>query len=461
LKAAAMLMHDMGLAVRSLKRNPVLSALMIGAIAVGIAASMIAITIYHARAGHPIPWKQDTLYAVTLDPRDDEPPQSFDRHPEYPPFQVTYRDAKALYASKIPLHSVMMYRSAQVVTPERKELKPFSVNERVTTADFFATFDVPFLYGSGWSRADDDAPGAVVVLSKFMNQKLFGGANSVGREVVLDGHAYRVAGVTAAWAPRPRYYDLNTRGGGFDIPEDIFLPFGWMKAHQLMPHGNINCVSRHANIEGFASLLTQECVWLQYWVQLEGRADRDRFQAFVDSYTNEERSHGRFPRKNNNRIVDVPTWLDMHDVIGDDSRLQLALGFVFLGVCVLNTLGLMLAKFLNAAPISGLRRALGAKRIDIVRQHVIEVVVVGLLGGAVGVVLTLGGLAVLKGLLFSSQLEGSDNPDRVAFVQSLVHMDTTVLVVAIALSLLTGILAGLYPAYRIGRLAPATFLKTQ
>jgi putative ABC transport system permease protein len=455
-----MLMHDLQLALRSLKRNPVLSALMITAIAVGIAATMIAVTLYHARAGHPIPWKNDTLYAVTLDTRDNEPPQAYERHPEYPPWQVTYRDARALYASAIPVHSVMMYRSSQVITPDTRGLKPFRATERVTTADFFATFDVPFLYGAGWSRADDDAPGAVLVISRYLNQKLFGGANSVGREITLGGHPFRVVGVTAAWRPQPRYYDLNAEGGGFGIPEDLFLPFGWWQTHQLMPNGNISCVSRRARIENFDSLRTQECVFLQYWVELRGRADRDRFQAFVDSYTDEERSHGRFPRSNNNRIVDVATWLAMHDVIGDDSRLQLALGFVFLGVSILNTLGLLLAKFLSAAPVSGLRRALGARRIDIIRQHLIEVVVVGLLGGAAGVALTLGCLSALKGLLFSSELRDSDNPDRIALVQSLVHMDTSVLCIALALSLLTGILAGLYPAYRIGRLAPATFLKT-
>jgi putative ABC transport system permease protein len=452
--------HDLRLAFRSLRRNPILSALMIGAIAVGIAASMIAFTLYHARAGHPIPWKNDTLFAVTLDTRDDGPPQSFERHPEYPPFQVTYRDARALYASKIPVRSVMMYKSGQVVTPDNKSVRPFAVAIRVTTADFFTMFDAPFIYGTGWSRIEDDAPGAVVVLSKFMNQKLFGGANSVGREVVLDGHPYRVVGVIAAWMPQPKYYDLNA-WGGFDIPEDIFMPFGWMQAHKMMPHGNINCVSMRAKVEGFDSLLTQDCVWLQYWVELRNRSDRDRYQVFVDNYTNEERQHGRFPRRNNNRIVDVQTWLGMYDVVGDDSRMQLVLGFVFLGVCVLNTLGLMLAKFLSAAPVSGLRRALGARRIDIVRQHLIEVIVVGLLGGAVGMALTLGGLAFLKVLMFSSMLTHSDNPDRVVLVQSFVHMDIPVMVAAIALSLLTGVLAGLYPAYRIGRLAPATFLKTQ
>ena len=68
-----MLAHDLRLAFRSIRRNPILSALMISAIAVGIAASMVAITLYHARSGHPIPWKNDRLYAVTIDTRDDDP----------------------------------------------------------------------------------------------------------------------------------------------------------------------------------------------------------------------------------------------------------------------------------------------------------------------------------------------------------------------------------------------------
>ena len=76
-------------------------------------------------------------------------------------------------------------------------------------------------------------------------------------------------------------------------------------------------------------------------------------------------------------------------------------------------------------------------------------------------VLTLGGLASLKVLMFSGRLAHSHNPDRLALVQSFFHMDIPVMLAAVGLSLLAGILAGLYPAYRIGHLAPATFLKTQ
>jgi ABC-type lipoprotein release transport system permease subunit len=54
-----------------------------------------------------------------------------------------------------------------------------------------------------------------------------------------------------------------------------------------------------------------------------------------------------------------------------------------------------------------------------------------------------------------------DNPARVAIQQSLTHVDFEMFTVALLLSLVTGILAGLYPAWRIGRLTPSTFLKTQ
>jgi putative ABC transport system permease protein len=293
-----------------------------------------------------------------------------------------------------------------------------------------------------------------------MNDKLFGSANSVGREVTLTGKQFRVVGVIDTWMPQPKYYDLNA-SSGFDVPEDFFIPFGWMQALKLGPNGNVNCVSKRAKIESFDAFITQDCVWLQFWVEFRKASDRDRYQAFIDNYVSDQKRHGRFPRKLNNRIVNVQTWLDMWDVVGDDSRMQMGLGLVFLVVCVLNTLGLMLAKFLSAAPISGLRRALGASRVDIVRQHLVEVVVVGLLGGFTGLLLTLGGLAALRVLLFSGVLVGSDNPDRVAMVQAMVHMDVPVIALGIALSLLTGVLAGLYPAWRIGRLAPATFLKTQ
>jgi putative ABC transport system permease protein len=452
------LLHDVRLALRSVKRNPVLSGLMILTIAVGIASSMIAITLYHARAGHPIPWKDDKLFAVTLDTRDDVPDQGYSKHPEYPPFMLTWRDAQALYESKIPRHAAMMFRSNRLLSPASRTVKPFDVVVRVTSADFFPMFDVPFQYGGGWPRSSDAAPDNVVVISKYINDKVFGGGNNVGRELTLSGKPYRIVGVLPAWMPQPRFYDLNY-GSAFDIPEDIFLPIGWARVERPKPQ-SINCVSNSAKMTTPESIYTEDCVWLSYWVELDSRAALERYQQFVDNYTRDQKRGGRFPRALNNRIVNVSTWLDMNDVVGDDSRMQVGVALAFLAVCILNIFGLMLAKFLSAAPITGLRRAIGASRVDIVRQHLIEVVVVGLIGGLVGLAFSFGGLALLR-LMFSAGLEDNDNPARVQMLQSLNHMDFSMILFATLLSLLTGVLAGIYPAWRIGRLTPATFLKTQ
>lgn len=457
-----MFMHDLSLAMQSMRRNPVLSILMVLAIAAGIAASMITITVYHGRAGHPIWWKADKLYAVTLDTRDLDGNNAFSRlarNPEYPPFQVTYQDAKALYRSDIPTRSVMMFRSNRVITPERKGERPFATAVRVTTADFFAMFDVPFLFGGGWARADDEGPAPVVVLSKYANDKLFSGENSVGKSITIGPTQFRVIGVIDAWLPQPKFYDLNN--SGFDLPENVFMPWGWTEVLKLPSGGSTSCVRSNAKVGSFEDLLTQDCVWLQYWAELPSVEQRERYQRFVDNYVTDQKRSGRFPRPLNNRIVDVDEWLRMWDVVGDETRIQVAVALMFLLVCILNTFGLMLAKSLKGAAISGLRRALGASRMDIVRQHLVEVVIVGLLGGALGLLLSFVGLRALRAINSRPFPGMDDNPARVAIQQSLTNLDWQMFAVAVTLSLLTGLLAGLYPAWRVGKLAPSSFLKAQ
>ncbi len=88
-------------------------------------------------------------------------------------------------------------------------------------------------------------------------------------------------------------------------------------------------------------------------------------------------------------------------------------------------------------------------------------VVVGLVGGVVGLGLTFVGLRAMRALNNLRVPGMDDNPARAALQQSLTHIDLSMFGLALALSLLTGVLAGLYPAWRIGRLTPSTFLKTQ
>lgn len=441
--------YDLRLAWQSIRRNPGLAALMVLAIALGIAVCTVTFTVYHAMATNPIAHKGDRLYAVTIDTWD--PQQAYEEDkPEHPPTLMTYRDATHLYESKAAPRSLIMYKSGLLALPERQGVKPFETIARVTTHEFFSMFDVPFEYGGGWDAAADRGPEPVVVLSQETNEKAFGGENSVGRTLKLGKTDYRVAGVLKAYAPSPKFFDLNN--GSFDDPEDVYVPFGWGRAQELPVYGNTNCW-KSETIESYQDFLNSECVWLQVWAELPTAAEHDKFQAYLDNYARAQKAAGRMPRPLNNQLYDVDRWLDRNEVVQRDNRVLIGIAALFLGVCIVNVVGLLLAKFLNGAPLTGLRRALGASRKDIVRQHMTEVLLLGLAGGLLGLVLAVAGLAGIRSMYTSDWNRGA--------AERLTEIDPVVVLVTLGLALVAGAIAGLYPSWRIGRTAPAVYLKTQ
>jgi len=445
------------LALKSFRRNPGLTALMLGAIALGIAVCIMTMTVYHAMSGNPIWWKSDRLYAVTMDNWDPLRPHDL-QHPDLPPQQLTYKDALYLLGSNIPERKVVMYARQSVLSGGTAERKPLPVSTRVTTSDFFAMFDVPFLYGGGWDASGDQNAVPVIVLSKEQNEKLFGGANSVGRTIRWDDREFRIAGVLDAWSPVPRFYDLNN--GAFSASDDVYIPFGWTRPLAKYPNGGSSNCWKPETVNTFEEFLGSDCVWTQMWVELPTRASRERMQGLIDGYWAEQRKAGRFPRPRDNRLTDVGQWLKDQGVVQNDNRMLVGIAFAFLAVCLLNTVGILLAKFLNAAAIAGVRRALGASRRQIFIQHLIEVGVLASVGAVLG--LALGAL----GLLGVHALYVTNDPGNVIAnarggYQQLTHFDAISVLWAVLLALGSALAAGLYPAWRIGRVAPAVYLKSQ
>src|ERR1700739_2733964 len=103
------------LVLESFRRNPGITALMVMAIALGIAVCVMTMTVYHAMSGNPIWWKNDRLFAVTMDNWDPQRPADA-RHPTLPPPQMTYKDATYLLASKIPERKFVSYEMQSVVS---------------------------------------------------------------------------------------------------------------------------------------------------------------------------------------------------------------------------------------------------------------------------------------------------------------------------------------------------------
>jgi putative ABC transport system permease protein len=438
------------LAFRNLRRNPGLTALMIGAVALGIAVCVMTLTMYRAMSGNPIWWKNDVLYALTLDAWD--PKQAAEEEkPELAPWQLTYRDAMAMMETDIPKHKVIMHKAIGVLSVDGMQIKPERALTRVTSADFFAIFDVPFQYGGGWTAAADSGPEPVMVISRSMNEKLFSGANSVGRRIRWDDREFRIVGVRDAWQPLPTFYDVNN--GHLEEAEDVYIPFGWNVALEINSAGNTNGWKAE-EINSFQEALGSEMIWIQMWVELPDAASHDRMQAFMDNYAVTQKQAGRFQRPLNNRLTKVDQWLVDNDVVSNDDRVLVGLAFAFLAVCLLNTVGLLLAKFLNNAAMTGVRRALGASRRQIFMQHLVEVGVISSIGALLGLVL---GALMLAGLRVLYTFDPTDSGGA----QALAHVDMTSVVTALLLALFATVAAGLYPAWRIGRIPPAIYLKAQ
>src|ERR1700720_1175968 len=165
-----MLWHDLRLALLSIRQNPFMAALIVAVIAGGIGTSVVAITLYHAKAGNPLWWKDGGLLRVLIDNRPAVDETDKDQpHAEDPPFTLIYRDALAIYQSKIPERSVMMSYSSGLVDSLRPGSPPIHREVRVTTREFFSMFDVPFLYGRGWTKSEDEGPAQIVVISSYLN----------------------------------------------------------------------------------------------------------------------------------------------------------------------------------------------------------------------------------------------------------------------------------------------------
>ena len=434
-----------GLAVRSLKRNIVLTVLMIAAVGVGIGASMTTLTVFRAMDGDPIPQKSRQLFAVQIDNWGPGRKGVVSGDAERFQQQISYIDAAALMNARTAHRQSAMYVTGAALTPANPDLLPFQVQIRAAYTDFFAMFDTPFLMGGPWSAADDSGHADVVVISRELNDKVFSGANSIGKTINLDNHAYRIVGVLGKWDPIPKFYDLNNNAYGKS--PGVFIPFTRAIESQMQSWGNNNC-NGEAGEPGWEGRLHSECVWLQFWAELPTAADVEHYRSFLNNYASEQQRLGRFTWPAHTRIRDVREWLIYQHAVTAEVRILVLVSFSFLLVCLLNAMGLMLAKIMGRAGDIGVRRALGASRRAIFGQCLIEAGVIGLAGGVLGLVLTALGLVGLRSLLSEE-------------VGRLTHFSPVDISIAVILAVFATMLAGLYPTWRAAQVQPAWQLKAQ
>jgi putative ABC transport system permease protein len=300
------------------------------------------------------------------------------------------------------------------------------------------------LYGAPWTASAERNLDPVVVLSKRLNQRLFQGANSVGRSVILDDVPYQVVGVIGDWDPKPRFYDV-IGGQNFEEGEEAYLPFSLTIDKGFTTSEYEFCYAGPRG-QTFDELIRSECVWLQFWVELPTHRDELDYKTFLTNYAQEQQNIGRFDWQPNVRLRNVEDWLIAQKVVPNDARLSVLVAFSFFVVCLVSAMGLMLAKAFARSGELGIRRALGASARDIFVQAIVESGVIGVIGGAFGLCFTFLGLWTIRQLF-------PEGMSRIA------QLNGELSVATVLLALIATVAAGLYPAWRSTQIAPALQIK--
>jgi putative ABC transport system permease protein len=436
-----MFTYYLELALRSLRRSPGLTALMILAIGCGVSASMTMYSVFRGVSADPIPWKSAKLFVPQIDAWG----PGHDDHGE-PPVALTYTDAMALLRQHRAVRQsaiVGVFRSI-MPPPTSKSTDLIDTRGYAVTSEFFPMLDVPFHYGNGWSANEDARQALVVVISDHFNQQMFGGGNSVGKTIAIDNHDYRVVGIVKYWNPQPDFFaDLRFR---LDEP-DFFLPFQSMVANKVISSMGADCKDSRSLGTDLTTLLRSDCTWISYMVELDHPADVRSYWQYLNAYASEQLQIGRFSWRPNSRLRDVPAFLDYQHVVPNRTRLALLVSQGLLIVCLVNTVGLLLAKFLRRSGEIAVRRALGASRASVYAQFLTEAGLIGVAGGMLGLLLTAVGVRSLGAIM----------PAQLAV---LARLDPSLLSLTLLLAVAATLLAAVYPAYRASQVPPALQLKS-
>ena len=425
----------------SLRRHRVLTALMVLAIAVGIGASMTTFTVMYLLSGDPLPGISQRIYYPQMDI---ETGKGMVR--KHPADQLDSRTATDLWRSGKADRQTLTAQAMVKLMPQKQGQRAEMDAALATTSDFFAMFGVPFRYGGPWTAADDDARSRVVVIDGDLNRQRFGGANSVGQTLHLNGTDLRIVGVLDDWRPPLRFYTVAgghgyaNSGEYYEPPNRIMAPLTTL----VDMHSRFDWFNCWGDVD-VNNMQAAKCEWIGVWVQLDSLAHRLAYRRYLDGYDAEQHATGRFDHPSNVVMPSLMEWLDYNEVVPRDVHLQVWLAFGFLLVCICNTVGLLLVKFLGRSAEIGVRRAMGAARRDIFLQYLIEAGTVGVVGGLGGLLLSWFGVWLVR--------------QQAVPYADLARLDPWLLLATICLAVLASLLAGCFPALRASQIQPALQIK--
>ncbi|PUA29179.1 MAG: hypothetical protein B0W54_00800 [Cellvibrio sp. 79] len=453
-----MFWYQCQLALRAIRKTPILSSVMIFILATGVAVTTICYTHYYHLKKNPLAHKDNSLFLLQTDSWDEK--NQYEGTPNHLPPLHSYRDSIALLASDIPLRKTAITKwGGSMHNPEIQQ-KAIFVRGNIVTRDFFSMFEREFIYGATWNATADQQFQNVIVINEDVNQKLFNGENSLGKSVIYENIQYQVVGVTKKVTHSNPTYDIAQ----FRWPQpdaQFYIPFSVIKAAEFGAWVRYECPQdlRDYGSHWYQPRLINSCIWISLWYEFASTAQKNQFEDFVRNYIQDQKQVGNYPRPTRFALSSIGDYMQLNQQGYDQDKTTIYIGFFTLLVCTLNFVALLLAKFMRALPESGVRRALGANRRVIFAQHLIESTALGSIAAVLGMVMTFAGLLYLQLVWKSAPAPANGLPVQDNTV--LMTPDFYLMAICVLTAITASICAGLYPAWRACKVPAANYLKIQ
>ncbi len=396
-------MTDLRLALRLCFRHPLLTAAAVASLALGIGANTAIFTVLNGSVLRPLAYHDPAGLMVVWETRADNPKRAV-----APANFLDWRRETSAFSG---LAAFDNFVATLTGAGEAQRINAVSAS-----ANFFAVLGVQAQIGRVMTADDDraDAPRVAVLTDGLWHQLYGGSAVAVGTTMILNGMPHTIVGVL------PRSFDMQMVAGG-----EV-----WMTGDRGIPrsfpfNGDITEV-RDAHIIAVVGRLVPG-------------ATREQAQAQLTSVM--QSLSERYPSTNAGLGASV---VPLHEEIVGDVRplillLQIAVAVLLLIACA-NDAHLLLGQAATRQAEIAMRYALGADRSRIIRQFLIETLIIAVPGGIAGLAIAIGGVRAL-------QLVAPRNLPRLAEIT----IDPTVLLFTLAMTLVTAIVFGLGPALQTAR----------
>jgi predicted permease len=430
------LKRDMRLAVRMLRRTPGVTAIAILSLALGIGANTVVFTLMKQVVldSLPVPDAKRLVILHNTEPElGHESSNGMRSSFSYP----LYRDLRS--------HTTNIFENILARYPITVSLTTSNQTQRIqgelVSGNYFQVLGVRSWRGRVFTSADDQKPGAhpVVVLGYGFWKQQFGGNLAIlNQKILLNRSPYVVVGIAA-----PSFY-------GIDISQraDVFVPMA-MKAHMMPGGGELNDRLNHwANL--IAKLrpgVTLQKASAALSVIYPPLRDQDLTLIHPGSRASEE----QFKRKTIKLTPGGRGYSDLRDSLGNPLRVLMVMVGLVLVITAVNLANLLIARGVARQREMAIRLSVGAGRRVLIRQLLVESLILATAGGAVGFGLAFAGTPLL---LRALKMDLSDS-------SLIAHPDWQVFAFAAIVSLITGLAFGLLPAIQSTHAELASVLKTE